>query len=128
MPTGPSSSRLSFLPRGGQHNQWYQCEKCQLGLRTIDSTHHQCPKCGTIYTGEPYDDVLFSRVHSRNLSGMHAAAWAWAITQDRKYAQHAARVLLGYAQRVSQLSLPYGRPKFQTGTYRRRPHRRANAR
>jgi hypothetical protein len=25
---------LEFPPRGGQHNQWYQCEKCQLGLRT----------------------------------------------------------------------------------------------
>ena len=90
---------LEFPPRGGQHNQWYQCEKCQLGLRTVDSTHHECPKCKTVYTGEPYDDVLFSRIHGRNLAGMHSAAWAWAITQDRKYAQHAARVLLGYAGR-----------------------------
>ena len=90
---------VEFPPRGGQHNQWYQCEKCQLGLRTLDSTHHQCPKCKTVYTGEPYDDVIFSRVHGRNLSGMNAAAWAWAITQDGKYAQFAARVLLGYAQR-----------------------------
>jgi hypothetical protein len=30
-----------FPPRGGQHNQWYQCEKCQLALHTLDETHHQ---------------------------------------------------------------------------------------
>src|SRR4051794_23554330 len=24
---------ITFPARGGQHNQWYQCEKCQLGLR-----------------------------------------------------------------------------------------------
>jgi len=90
---------VEFPPRGGQHNQWYQCENCQLGLRTLDATHHQCPKCQKVYTGEPYDDVIFSRVHSRNLSGMDSAAWAWTITQNRKYAQFAARVLLGYAQR-----------------------------
>ncbi|MGC8639450.1 MAG: hypothetical protein ACP5XB_06180 [Isosphaeraceae bacterium] len=31
---------ISFPARGGQHNQWYQCDKCQIGLRTVDATHH----------------------------------------------------------------------------------------
>lgn len=34
-----------FPPEGGQHNQWYQCDQCQLALETIDATHHRCPKC-----------------------------------------------------------------------------------
>jgi hypothetical protein len=93
---------LEFPPRGGQHNQWYQCEKCQLALRTVDDTHHRCPKCATVYTGEPYDDVIFARDHSRILSGMESAAWAWAVTQDRKYAEFAARALLGYSQRYRE--------------------------
>lgn len=41
---------LEFPPRGGQHNQWYQCDKCQIALQTVDPTHHKCPKCSTLYT------------------------------------------------------------------------------
>jgi len=93
---------ITFPPRGGQHNQWYQCEKCQLGLRTIDATHHQCPRCKTVYSGEPYDDVVFSHVHGRNLRAAQDAAWAYAITGKRPYAEFAAKVLLGYAQRYRQ--------------------------
>src|SRR5262249_29732198 len=73
---------LEFPPRGGQHNQWYQCEKCQRGLVTIDDTRHKCPGCGTVYSGEPYDDVVFGRIHDSNLHRMRAAAWAFAITSE----------------------------------------------
>lgn len=90
---------LVFPPRGGQHNQWYQCETCQIGLKTVDPTHHRCPKCGQVYTGHPYDDVVFSRQHGQNLSRMNAAAWAYAITGEAKYAAFARSVLLGYAER-----------------------------
>ncbi len=93
---------LEFPPRGGQHNQWYQCEPCQFRLTTIDDTHHKCESCGTVYTGEPYDDVIFQRKHSANLNGMLAAAWAHAITGEETYARHAAAVLLGYAQRYEK--------------------------
>lgn len=93
---------IEFPPRGGQHNQWYQCGKCQLALKTIDATHHKCPKCSTVYSGEPYDDVIFSRIHSRNLNAMDAAAWAYAVTGEEKYARFAAKILLGYAERYRQ--------------------------
>lgn len=91
-----------FPPRGGQHNQWYQCDTCQTALKTVDATHHQCPKCKHIYTGEPYDDVIFSRVHSDNLKRLHAAAWAYAVTGDLRFADFARQVLLGYADRYRQ--------------------------
>jgi len=90
---------VEFPPRGGQHNQWYQCQDCQMGLKTVDDTHHRCPKCGEVYSGYPYDDYIFAKKHNGNLSGALATAWAYAITQDEKYAQHTARVLLGYAAR-----------------------------
>jgi oligo-alginate lyase len=96
---------VTFPPRGGQHNQWYQCDKCELGLVTLSDTQHQCPKCGKIYTGEPYDDVVFKRYHGRNLGRMRQAAWAYAITGERKYADYAAKILLGYADRY--LKYPY---------------------
>ncbi len=93
---------VSYPPRGGQHNQWYQCDQCEIALKTIDDTHHQCPRCKKVYSGEPYDDVIFSRTHNRNLSQMTTAAWAYAITGQTKYAEYAANILLGYADRYSQ--------------------------
>ena len=102
-----------YPPRGGQHNQWYQCDKCQLALKTVDATHHRCPKCGTVYTGEPYDDVLYSRQHYRNIHDAHATAWAYAITGEQKYARRAADILLGYAQRYR--SYPYHSSNCKSG-------------
>jgi len=93
---------VAFPPRGGQHNQWYQCETCQLGLRTIDDTHHECPRCKKVYSGEPYDDVIYEHQHGRNLSNARDAAWAYALTGERRYADYAARILLGYAERYLQ--------------------------
>jgi hypothetical protein len=93
------ASPLSFPPRGGQHNQWYQCDACQTGLKTVDDTHHQCPACGKVYTGEPYDDVIFAHKHSDNFRNLDAAAWAYAVTGREVFAEFAAKVLLGYAER-----------------------------
>ncbi len=90
---------LVFPPEGGQHNQWYQCTDCQIGLRTIDDHHHKCPQCRNVYSGFPYDNVIYSRMHSHNINVAEDAAWAWAVTGDRKYAEFAARILLGYAER-----------------------------
>lgn len=105
---------LDFPPRGGQHNQWYQCEKCQRALQTIDSTHHKCPGCGTVYSGEPFDDVIFERVHDRNLYHARTTGWAYAITGEKKYADFTTRVLLGYAERYE--TYPFHDNSRKTGT------------
>ncbi len=91
-----------FPPRGGQHNQWYQCDKCEIALKTIDATHHQCPRCQSVYSGPPYDDVIFAHQHGRNLRRMVTAAWAYAISQDKRFAGYASKILLGYARRYEQ--------------------------
>jgi len=96
---------VAFPPRGGQHNQWYQCDKCQVGLKTVDDAHHRCPQCRTVYSGEPYDDVIFERKHEDNLHRMLRAAWAYALTGEPKFAQYARSVLLGYAERYA--AYPY---------------------
>ncbi|MDO8540162.1 MAG: heparinase II/III family protein [Opitutaceae bacterium] len=105
---------VEFPSRGGQHNQWYQCNACQIGLKTVSSARHECPKCKTVYTGSPYDDVLFSATHGRNLSDLADAAWAYALTGEEKYARFAREVLLGYAQRYK--SYPYHDSRLNTGT------------
>lgn len=93
---------VDFPERGGQHNQWYQCDACQMALKTVDATHHQCPKCTKVYSGPPYDDVIFSRRHDRNLQQMLSAAWAYAISSDARFAEYAAGVLLAYAERYTE--------------------------
>lgn len=97
-----STQPLTIPPRGAQHNQWYQCEACQMGLKTIDDTHHQCPKCRKVYSGPPYDDVILTHQHNRNFHNALAAAWAYAITGKTDYADFTARVLLEYADRYAK--------------------------
>jgi hypothetical protein len=96
---------IEFPPRGGQHNQWYQCEACQAALVTIDPAHHQCPQCKKVYQGAPYDDVVFARQHSQNLTRALDAAWAFALTDEPAFAADAKAILLGYAARYE--SYPY---------------------
>ncbi len=90
---------LIFPPEGGQHNQWYQCNVCQRGLVTVDAHHHKCPQCGKVYSGFPYDNVLFSDRHRENFSLAEDAAWAWVVTGNKKYAGLAAEILKGYSDR-----------------------------
>ncbi|NLB55011.1 MAG: alginate lyase family protein, partial [Lentisphaerae bacterium] len=90
---------LKFPPRGGQHNTFYQCKKCQTALVSLSETRHQCPICKKEYSGYPYDDVIFKRQHGSNLARMLSAAWGYAITDELKYAEFAATVLKGYAER-----------------------------
>lgn len=94
--------KLVFPERGGQHNQWYQCDACQRALNTVDATHHRCAGCNKVYSGEPYDDVIFARVHTANLKNARQAAWAYTITGEEKYAAFAAQVLAGYAERYAK--------------------------
>lgn len=91
-----------FPPEGGQHNQWYQCDKCQLALETIDTTHHRCPKCRQVYSGYPYDNVIYGRMHQQLSRDLSACAWAYALTGDEKQARRAREILVGYAERYSK--------------------------
>lgn len=91
-----------FPPRGGQHNQWYQCDACQRALTTVSDTEHCCPGCGRMYSGPPYDDVIFSRQHGQNLTRALDAAWAHALTGEADFAADARMILLGYAERYER--------------------------
>ncbi len=88
-----------FPPRGARHNQWYQCDRCQVALVTETPTRHRCPTCHAVYQGPPYDDVVFARQHARNFQALLDCAWAWALTGERPYADRAAALLIGYGQR-----------------------------
>ncbi|MEE2752993.1 MAG: heparinase II/III family protein [Candidatus Latescibacterota bacterium] len=96
---------IPFPPEGGQHNQWYQCDKCQIALQTVDDTHHQCPKCNEVYTGYPYDNVIFARQFHSLTRDMNRCAWAYAVTRKRAYAEKARVILIEFAKRYSTYPL-----------------------
>ena len=98
-------SEPSFPPEGGQHNQWYQCDPCQRALETVDDTHHRCPGCGKVYSGYPYDHVIYSRRHEALTRQMVDCAWAFAVTGEASFAQRTRDILMGYADRY--LAYPY---------------------
>ena len=102
---------LVYPPRGGQHNQWYQCDACQIALKTIDPTHHQCPSCQKVYSGEPYDDVMFSRTHSQNLQAMLSAAWAYAVTGEEQVRSFRRRCAARLRRAISRVSLSLRRAR-----------------
>ncbi|MBT3605516.1 MAG: hypothetical protein HN521_20825, partial [Candidatus Latescibacteria bacterium] len=93
---------IVFPPEGGQHNQWYQCEPCQIGLKTVDPTHHRCPKCRRVYRGYPYDNVLYKTKHGTLAGEMNTCAWAFAVTGEERYADYARQYLIGYSMRYTQ--------------------------
>jgi len=56
--------------------------------------------------------VIFSQQHGRNLSRMVTAAWAYAVSEDKRFAEYARKVLLGYAERYEQY--PYHSASLDT--------------
>src|SRR5690606_20766798 len=56
--------------------------------------------------------------HSANLRRMTDAAWAYAITEDEKFAKFARDVLVGYGERY--LNYPYRQANRRDNAYARR--------
>jgi hypothetical protein len=97
-----TSKPIDFPIRGGQHNQWYQCSKCEAALKTLSASRHQCTVCGKIYSGFPYDDYVFAKVHNKNFSKMLYCAKAYVISGDDKFADFVKKILIGYAERYKK--------------------------
>jgi oligo-alginate lyase len=85
--------------RGGQWPHWYSCPRDGVRLETVGPTDHRCGKCGTVYHGEPYDSVVLYGVHTRYARAVRDLGLAYRFTGEAKYAERAAAILLGYAER-----------------------------
>lgn len=100
-----AAASLDFPPRGGAHEQNYQCPKHQIKLRTVDATHHRCPIDNEEFSGPPFDDVLFTARHIDLMKTARICAWAWLLTGEKRHFERSRDVLLGYAERY--LVYPY---------------------
>lgn len=90
---------IAYPPRGAQWWHWYSCKKCGSSLKTKTPTLHICPTCKAEYSGYPYDDVVLSRDHDRLAHAVRDLGVAYFISGDRRYADKARDILLGYAER-----------------------------
>jgi hypothetical protein len=90
--------RAVVLPlRGGQWTHWYSCKKDGAALVTDAPTSHRCRVCGTVYHGDPYDAVVFSREHSRWSQAIRNLGLAYRFTGRQEYALKAGEILGAYA-------------------------------
>ena len=105
-----SADRAMSLPpeipdRGGQWPHWYSCKKDGARLRTVSPTEHRCPRCGTVYTGDPYDAVVVGSQHNRFSSAVRDLGLAFRFTGKQEYARRAAAILKLYAGRYRSYPL-----------------------
>jgi hypothetical protein len=87
--------------RGGGWYHWYACPKDGAGLKPVDLTHHKCPKCGAVYTGEPYDTVAIMGEHNKLAANARDFGLAYALTGKPEFAKRAREILVGYADRYA---------------------------
>jgi len=96
---------LEVPDRGGQWGHWYSCKLDGVRLRTISPTEHRCPVCGKTYSGEPYDAVVISSVHSRNGAAIRDCGLAYRLSGRQEFAARAAELLKAYAARYQTYAL-----------------------
>lgn len=94
------------VPRGlAQWFHYYSCRKCGSQLKTHSPTNHVCPECGETHTGWPYDQACNYFAHTRAADAARECAIAYLISEDRRFAAVAARILAEYATFYPELPL-----------------------
>jgi hypothetical protein len=96
---------IELPPRGGQWWHWYACKKDGGRLKTVSPTEHECPVCGTVYSGWPYDDVVLDRDHNRLARGLRSLGIVYQMTGEEKYAARGREILMAYAERYTTYPL-----------------------
>lgn len=107
-----------LAPKTGVANWqlYYYCPTCSMHLafNRHDGKHHRCPKCGVIYTGEPYDSSWWGHVNSRNYNGAVTLGQLYVMTGRAEFARKAAEILLTYARYYPDYqehgNIPYNGP------------------
>ena len=95
----------SLPPEGGQWGMWYICPGSSVYLRYEGSQRHVCPTDNKVYSGWPYEQVIYARMHDALAEAARDQGLAYRLSGDGRYAQAAAEILRRYADRY--LTFPY---------------------
>lgn len=101
---GILTETISIPSEGAQWPGHYVCKKCNIPLKHKDG-RHVCPKCGKVYTGWPFDHVIYYRVNNRNFGNVRTLGLAYVFSGKEEYAKKAGKILLGYAAKYSTYKL-----------------------
>ena len=104
-------------PEGGQWSQHYICKTHGVSLQFRPPDQHVCPVDGQVYTGWPYDQVIYARRHQEAASAARDHGLAWQLTRRPEFARAAARILLAYADVYSSYPIKdvNNRPEARSG-------------
>lgn len=107
----------SVPPEGGQWTHWYVCPQHGAALQYALPDRHICPVDKRVFTGWPYDQVIYTRRNSDNSQAARDNALAWRLTGRIEFARAAAKILLAYADVYNSYALhdTNGRPDTRTG-------------
>lgn len=88
----------------GQWSHHYVCNKCGARLKHEEGKH-TCVRCGEVYTGWPYDQVIVANRHHRAYTRIRDLGLGYAFTGKEDYAQKAREYLLAYADIYTTLPI-----------------------
>ena len=95
-------SAWQLPPEGGQWTLWYVCPVHGVRLQNEGPTSHVCPVDNHVYSGWPYDQVVYSWMHSDLAGAARDLGLAYQFTGDVGYAEKSAEILLAYADGYAQ--------------------------
>ncbi|MFY4773607.1 heparinase II/III domain-containing protein [Metabacillus sp. RGM 3146] len=95
----------SVLNQPGGHGMWFLCEDSSKLQYDPNSPHrHYCPSEKKYYEGDSYDAGWRYYRHNEIIKAARSLAVAYAISGEKKYAEKAAAILKGYADRYPNFS------------------------
>ena len=86
-------------PEGGQWSGWYICPDKGVRLRFEGPGRHVCPVDGKVYSGWPYDQVMYSWMHGHLARSALDLGLAYRLTGEGKYAESAVDILRAYGDK-----------------------------
>lgn len=98
-------SEWALPPEGGQWTLWYVCPTHGVRLRYEGPTAHVCPVDGEVHSGWPFDQVVYSWMHSDLAAAARDAGLAYRMTGQVSYAQEALEILIAYADAYDSYDL-----------------------
>ncbi len=100
-------------PEGGQWGLWYICPQGGAYLNYEGPGRHVCPLDGQVYSGWPYEQVIYARMHQDLAEAARDLGLAYQLSGETAYAQSAAEILRAYAD--AYLDYPYHDINDETG-------------